>query len=1261
MSTAPDLAAHKLDPLHFPLHGSRLIEASAGTGKTWTIAALYLRLVLGHGGEAGYARPLAPAEILVMTFTRAATRELSGRIRARLTEAAHVLRGEIAPRSDDLYLAALRDAYTPGPARAQAAWRLAAAAEGMDDAAVQTIDAWCQRMLREHAFDSGALFDEELDADEATLHAQAVHDHWRQQVYPLSPELLERVLAVWPDVDALVADARALETVALAPGAGEGSAADCLARADARHAAAVAGLKAGWAERADTLALWVQGELAERKAAWDSRKLSSVTGWLRTVADWARSDGVEPLTLTKTATERLCREALLALRKPGAPPCEIPSDFSAIPALLAAQQALPTPEIALREHAAARIAERLAHLKQQSGSFGFHDMLVRLDRALSGPRGDALRARILAQHPVALIDEFQDTSPLQYRIFERLYQPQANDPATALLLIGDPKQSIYAFRGADIYSYLAARRATRGRHAMLDTNYRSTQVLVEVVNHWFSRAEERPGAGAFGFRTDQVVGAMGVSAALETDPLPFVPVGAKGRSERLVTRAGALPPMVLAHALEPAGAPVQRQRFAARCAEQIVGWLNDPQAGFAEEGEPFRPLRPADIAVLVRSGTEAQAMQRALRRRGLASVYLSDKDSVFKGPEARDLLWWLQAVAEPRDARRLRTALASATLDLPIAELERLAQDDAALEARSEQLRALQALWQSQGVLPMLRQTLHQFGLPARWLREAGGERRLTNFLHLAELLQTASSTLDGEQALVRWLAGQLQQAGAAADEQIVRLESDADLVQIVTIHKSKGLEYPVVCLPFACSVRPVKKQKRNPAVALSDAAGVRTLQLAPSDAQWQQAERERLREDLRLFYVALTRARHALWLGFAAISEGKSAKTSTHRSAAGSVLAGSEARSPEEWLNELHDLADAQPAICLEAMEEGAAPCTAFVPRGGVRALQESKDYTARFDRHWGIASFSQLVRGLPSAGPEQALLPTQRAMPADDEAPVPDDAEPAEPAKSGSAAPAKRPRGSTADLFPEPPALWHGFARGTLVGNFLHEQLEWLAGEGFVLAPDGPVAARLRRRCERSAYGAVADEVLTWLAAVVATPLPPLGVPLAALATRLPEMEFWLPAQRLPAQDIDALCRQHLLPGLPRPALPERALHGMLMGFADLVFEHGGRYWVLDYKSNWLGPDAQAYALPALEQALAQHRYDVQAALYLLALHRLLRARLGAHYAPQQHLGGALLYFLRGIDGPASGVVQLAPPLALLDALDALLQTPTAGEAHP
>ncbi|MGP1692390.1 MAG: PD-(D/E)XK nuclease family protein, partial [Giesbergeria sp.] len=228
----------------------------------------------------------------------------------------------------------------------------------------------------------------------------------------------------------------------------------------------------------------------------------------------------------------------------------------------------------------------------------------------------------------------------------------------------------------------------------------------------------------------------------------------------------------------------------------------------------------------------------------------------------------------------------------------------------------------------------------------------------------------------------------------------------------------------------------------------------------------------------------------------------------------------------------------------------------------------------------------------------------------------------------------------------------RGALAGNFLHEQLEWLAGEGFALASGGPVAEHLRRRCERAGRAAWADDTVAWLSAAVALPLPPLGVPLSQLTTHLPEMEFWLPAARLPAPAVDALCRTHFLPGLDRPALPQRELHGMLMGFADLVFAHGGRYWVLDYKSNHLGPDAAAYAAPALAQAVVAHRYDVQAALYLLALHRLLRARLGDAYAPERDLGGALFFFLRGIDAPGAGVIALAPPRALIDALDALLQ---------
>ena len=1233
-----------LDAIGFPLWGSRLIEASAGTGKTWTIAALYLRLVLGHGGKHAFARALRPDEILVMTFTRAATRELSDRIRARLIEAARCFRGDIPVPESDAFLAQLLASYPDDAARTQAAWRLALAADGMDDAAVHTIDAWCQRMLREHAFDSGNLFDEELSADERAVQTEAAKDYWRQQCYPLEGAVLDAVLAVWGHVDALVADLRGLVTQDLPGGTGEGTLADCVLRAQQARCEAMAALKAGWAARAQDMRQWLDDQTAPKVCDWNRTTLkpASYSKWLDQLAAWAESPGDDRLGWTPAAWSRLDPEGLREARKDGLLPASLPAHFAALAALQAAQHALPDATTALRLHAASRVQRRIAELKSQTGTFGFADMLQRLDQALAGPNGERLRERMVAQTPVALIDEFQDTSPLQYRIFDQLYRTADNDPRTALLLIGDPKQSIYGFRGADIHSYLAARRATTGRHYVLGTNHRSTTALVAAVNHWFERAEAHAGAGAFRFR----------AGAGPENPLPFVPVQARGRAEQFQTAAGLVPALAIHHDLTLRSAGEHRKHFAAQCAEQMVEWLNDAQAGFVEAGKPLQRLRPADIAVLVRDRKEAEAIRRELHRRGVASVYLSDKDSVFASDEARDLLYWLHAVAEPLDARKVRAGLATRTLGLSLDELAWLATSDEAFDARALQLRQLHGVWQTQGVLTLVRQTLHQFGLPARWLQEPGGERRLTNFLHLAELLQHASAQLEGEHALIRWLQTQVQEGGSRGDEQIVRLESDADLVKVVTVHKSKGLEYPVVCLPFACSFREVTRNSTG-FVHLADAQGRRTLHLQLDDAVLAQAELDRQREDLRLLYVALTRARHALWLGFAALKVRNNPQCRTHESAAGYLLGGAQAIEAGDWLAHLQAFAQGQGQTVLQAVPD-AVPRTPLAAREAPAPLQAQSAYAGRFERRWGIGSFSQLVR--PAATGTGAQVPTQVLRPADDEPGLAD-----VPPAVAPVVPPAMPDGTlgrTADLFAEPASVpaWHRFPRGALAGNFLHEQLEWLAGEGFALQDDAALTGRLRRRCERAGHGERAEEVVHWLTAVVGTPLTGVGAPLRALGTLLPEMEFWLPTRCLRAADVDALCRTHLLPGMDRPPLPERELRGMLMGFADLVFEHGGRYWVLDYKSNHLGEHGGAYTREALDAAMAAHRYDVQAALYLLALHRLLRARLGDAYVPQQQLGGALVFFLRGIDGPCQGVRHLAPPLALLDALDVLF---TCGEA--
>lgn len=1236
--------SHVLDALHFPLWGSRLIEASAGTGKTWTIAALYLRLVLGHCSDNGFARPLMPPDILVMTFTRAATRELSDRIRDRLIEAVQCFRGEAEPAAHDLFLRDLRDAYAPGVERDTAAWRLDMAAQCMDDAAIHTIDAWCQRMLREHAFDSGNLFDETLEPDESQRQTEAAQDYWRQQCYPLSGEVLEQVLAVWPHVNALVADMQSLLRESVPQSSESISLAECVQNAQLQQAQQLQALAQGWEDKAQRLQIWLDGQLDGSAYLWDKRKLQPAryTAWLATIAAWARDPLYTPLDLSDAARKRLSPEGMAEACKGSTMDVLLPAEFAELQQLLEALAHLRPIRVTLRLHAAAHVQQRLLWLKRQAGTFGFADMLHRLDSALTGDNGPALRAAMLTQYPVAMIDEFQDTSPLQYRLFDQIYRTQDNSADSALLLIGDPKQSIYGFRGADIYSYLQAREATAGRHYVLGTNYRSTRSLVAAVNHWFESAQLRPGEGAFMFRTSGT-----------DNPLPFEPVQAQGRREVLMADDAPMAALTIAWddagGDEPLSNDVVRKRFAEHCAGQIVQWLSDAAVGFAQAGQDFQRLRPADIAVLVRTGKEAAAIRRALAQRQVASVYLSDQDSVFASSEAQDLLYWLRAVADHRDTLAVRAGLATELMGLSFDELAWLASDEEAFDARSEQLRELHSLWLRQGVLAMLRQTLYRFQLPARWLAQPGeGERRLTNYLHLAELLQSAGAQLEGEQALIRWLATQIEAPGGGGDAQIVRLESDADLVKVVTVHKSKGLEYPVVCLPFAGSFRPLDK-RTTAYLSLpvqGDAGPARELVLDYDSAQLAAADHERLREDLRLFYVALTRPRHALWMGLAPMKRGQSKNCVNEQGAAGYLLAGPVQQGAAQWRAAVDALAAGCGDILVQALPAELPAVQCWTPANDLPTLQVAQVYDAAFDRRWGIGSFSALTRAM--AAPSVPVLPVAAQFPADDELQPVNALAPVQPL-------AQLPMQAT----PAVP-VWHRFMRGAVVGNFLHDQLEWLAGEGFALpqAQSGDdsltaIEKRLIRRCERAGRADQALDVLRWLRAVVQQPLVPLDVSLAQLAEHdalLAEMEFWLPAQQLSAPRIDALCRQFILPGMDRPTLPQRELHGMLMGFADLVFCHEGRYWVLDYKTNHLGPDGSAYTAQALQEAMLHHRYDVQAALYLLALHRLLRSRLGDAYEPAEHLGGALYFFVRGLDGASQGMQVLPQSGALMDLLDAL-----------
>ncbi|MCC6077194.1 exodeoxyribonuclease V subunit beta [Pseudomonas sp. GCM10022188] len=1211
--------------LRFPLRGSRLIEASAGTGKTFTISALYLRLVLGHGGEeAGFARELLPPEILVVTFTDAATRELRDRIRARLVEAAKVFRAQ--EEGDDL-LQQLRDDFLPErwPACAR---RLEVAAQWMDEAAVSTIHGWCQRMLREHAFDSGSLFTQTLETDQSALLAEVVRDYWRQQCYPLQGAALVWVMNHWQHPDKLLKDRLRplLGEVGEPPAYALGTLLDAALAEQARQ---LSELKAPWAAWADELERELDAAVAAK--AVDGRKIQAryYQPWFAKLREWAA--GEEAALDLGSGFTRLTADGLAEAWKKGAPPAH--AALEAMRELPRRLRALGGPAEEALRHAAAWVGQRFDQEKRRRAEMGFDDILVRLDAALQGANGARLAEVIRGQFPVALIDEFQDTDPLQYRIFDTVYRIEANDAAVGLFLIGDPKQAIYAFRGADIHTYLRARYATEGRHADLDTNFRSSQALVDAVNRVFQLAEGRgEGGGAFLFRE-----AGG-------NPLPFLEVKARGRKEVWQVE-GERPPALTLWQLpsdEPLAATTYRSEMAARAASEIARLLTlgqQGQAGFAT-AERFAALQPSDIAVLVRDRKEAEAIRGQLYQRGVRSVYLSDKDSVFASQEARDLLLWLRACAEPDVDRPLRAALASRSLDLALAELEQLNQDERIWEQRVMQFRAYRQRWQRQGVLPMLRQLLHDFELPQRLMARVDGERSLTNLLHLAELLQMAAAELDGEQALIRHLAELLAGEAEAADEQVLRLESDAALVRVVTIHKSKGLEYPLVFLPFICAFRPMEGGKP---LTVHDGER-RRLVLNPDEATVERADRERLAEELRLLYVALTRARHACWLGVADLKDGRARHSGLHRSALGYLLGGGPALESSAALAQwLAPLAVAGQSAVLPAPESSDAR---FVEQAASQAEPRWRTPARKAAEHWWIASYSALRTGEIEAPPASRF----------------DDAAPDSPAAQ-KAGDDERENLVVPLRANEAPSL-HRFPRGPGPGTFLHGLLEMAGREGFAEFAAAPARLReqIARRCQLRGLTAWIEPLADWLLDLIARPLA-LGtgeaVVLAQLASYQPELEFWFEARRVDVLKVDELVKQHVLPGLARPALVKDQLNGMFKGFIDLVFEHEGRYYVVDYKSNWLGEDDTVYTAEAMAAAVAAHRYDLQYVLYLLALHRQLQLRL-PDYDYDRHVGGALYLFLRGSRAAGQGIHHARPPRVLIEALDALFKGEQAEHAE-
>ncbi len=1267
-----------LDPWSLELDGTTLIEASAGTGKTYTLTTLYVRMLV--------ERDLLPREILVVTYTEAAMAELRERVRDRIQET--IAAGEEDEGDGDGVVSELRALGREARRRAErkgGADPLRRALQEFDEAAIFTIHGFCQRTLKENAFQSGMAFDAELVPAPDALDRTLTHDLWMRILegetlpflewlrsgggrrWQFEPEALQRAL-----LSILGADEEMPVLPADPPDVAPGE----LDRLTELVEAGWRQWARSWQARRDVVRekLLGQNDLngnKYRRGSIESVWLPWLEAWAEEISTSETSSVLRAVALPKW-WGKLTPEGLEAgTKKKGVVlEDEFFESCAEVGEAVAALEAMRNRRaLALRRRFVDLAREEARKRREERHLLYFDDLLCELRGALRPPRGDRLAEILRTRYRFALIDEFQDTDPVQYEIFRRVWHDPGEGAATGgggLVLIGDPKQAIYSFRGADVFTYLAARRDAGDRVYGLQTNWRSNAGLVKAVNAFFQRTREPFALEAIGFDP--------VEARADAETCWAVP-GRSGAGLRVLMAEREVVGAHLGQAIDEARAcPLRfgRTDLMDAFARDVADLLD---SGARVDG---RPIAPSDIAVLGRRKSELQRARRALEDLGIPCVDRGDAD-VFESREAWELASVLRAFLRSGDPAVLRAALSTAAHGLNAHELADWRDESPALLALSERFAEYARLWSEAGFGRAFEAWRRGEGVTERLLRLEDGERRLTNWLHLAELLRRIESDRScSRRGLLVWLEKAIAtpelRSEVGSEAALLRLERDDQAVSLVTLHRSKGLEYEVVYLPSLWEETSVRGPggesagadgKQNPPVRFHDEkTGRRTLDLGGPDyaEHVERSRAEAFSEQLRLLYVGLTRARRQCVIFWGAIGSAHvatplawllhapewEAKGKDRSTSAGALKEWTD----EEWIAAWQGLADAagEEAVSIETLR--------FRDRDRWRA-QAIDRVALVFDpprrvhpRSLGTTSFSALVRGASHATESlSGPLVTGR----DRDANV-------------STAPDRADRGGGGEGdAPDLAGAMHGFPRGPEAGTLLHDVLERVE---FSEYDEATVRAVAKAVIERSAFDPIhLDQVMHVVKSVARTPLrtepAPLRLSDLPRESRLAEMEFTLAAVgRAEDRSLTPAALSRILESAPSDSplrryadrasrLGWRELRGYLRGFIDAVFFDGDRYFLVDYKSNDLGSRQVDYLPDRLLEPMIRHDYVLQYLIYAVALDRHLGRRL-ENYDYEKHFGGVYYLFLRGFaeeHPPGCGVFFDRPPRDLLRRVSALL----------
>jgi len=1189
-----------------PLMGVNLIEASAGTGKTHALAGLYLRLIIEN--------KLAPKHILVITFTKAATAELKNRIRKMLHRARQAFQ---TGSSTDELLQSLLEKYTAEEQRKSILRQLTRVLANYDETAIYTIHGFCDRILRENAFESGIMFDAEIIANQQHIEEEFAADYWRRNFYENHSLIIKYALDRGLNKEKLLKmmrEAAAKPDLLVIPDLEPLNIND-LETDYKRLVKTFNDFRKVWKNQQEEIVALLRNDALKKNSY--GKQVEKIALEADSFIFLDEPHLPLPEILEKLTSEKINKETKKGLASPQHPVFLLCDNL--FQQAMAIEKKLNNQLLFLQKEFLEELKNKLPQIKQQKNVLYYDDLLFQARRALKGDAGIKLAETLRNKYKAVLVDEFQDTDPVQFVILESIFIKGNEKTTTPVFYIGDPKQAIYSFRGADVFAYLKAVRQAEHKYTMMN-NWRSEETLVNAVNT------------LFGFSNNPFV-------YEEIKHVKVTKPPAADTKKLLIAGKSQAPLQVLFLPADevdgkciPVNLTIARKKISHAVVAEIARLLKLSRDGKAFIGA--KPLKESDIAILVRKNSEAADFQTILQNAGIPST-LQSTQSIFKTAEAHEIKRFLLGVVQYENDGLLLAALATSLVGLNALAITQCMADDNILELWRRKFKYYHDYCCQRGFLTMFYLFLEREHIRPQIMAYQDGVRRMTNYLHLAEEIHLAQveeklSMIE----ILRWFDLMQSREGIIGDGEQLRLESDKNAVRLVTIHKSKGLEYPVVFCPF---VWESADDKKSELFCFHDEQNDRRLTCdldfteIDNHRVWRQ--KESLAEESRLLYVALTRAKNRCCFVWGNIKNIKKSALYYLLYSAADNYPDDVNPTNESMLERIKCLSILAPQdIKISPIDEVAA-IHSLLPDAAALNLS-GRQFEGSIDQSWKIASFTYLTSA-KKVQPEEML-------------PI------AEEEFFGSQI-FNNEEMNQEDMF--------SFPRGATAGSLLHEILESVRFDKIVA---DEIKSVILGKLRKYNYDDKLEPAISRMVVKIAQlNLTPGGMSFAENMDKfslahiprekyLKEVEFYFPLKELSMRKIIRVLEMSGITSNDQHnsdlyGVNIQDLRGFLKGFIDMVFEYQGRFYLLDWKSNYLGASYADYSPGLLKDYMSKSSYILQYLIYVVALDKYLQTKI-KNYSYENNFGGVYYIFLRGINSQAAennGVYFDRPDLTLLQHL--------------